>query len=113
MGLIIRSYKNPTREHDRDASTVHEEARSSKWRFSFEHMALNDYISSKRLFPNLWIYSGVSTFRRSTMFTALFALARTVGGLQWNEFRDLIRKSVAASAIPGPSAPVGAGRFKR
>ncbi len=55
-----------------------------------EHMALNDpYFIEKKLFPNVDFYSGVilSAIGFPTdMFTALFALARTVGWVaQWNE----------------------------
>jgi citrate synthase len=55
-----------------------------------EEMALNDsYFIEKKLFPNVDFYSGVILSAISfptTMFTALFALARTVGWVaQWNE----------------------------
>ncbi|ARU15718.1 citrate synthase [Croceicoccus marinus] len=55
-----------------------------------EEMALNDdYFVEKKLFPNVDFYSGVilSAIGFPTeMFTALFALARTVGWVaQWNE----------------------------
>jgi citrate synthase len=55
-----------------------------------EEMALNDpYFIEKKLFPNVDFYSGVilSAIGFPTeMFTALFALARTVGWVaQWNE----------------------------
>ncbi|MBV9558790.1 MAG: citrate (Si)-synthase, partial [Pseudolabrys sp.] len=55
-----------------------------------EHMALNDpYFIEKKLFPNVDFYSGVILSAigfPTTMFTALFALARTVGWVaQWNE----------------------------
>jgi citrate synthase len=55
-----------------------------------EQMALNDpYFIEKKLFPNVDFYSGVilSAIGFPTeMFTALFALARTVGWVaQWNE----------------------------
>jgi len=55
-----------------------------------EHMALNDpYFVEKKLFPNVDFYSGVILSAigfPTTMFTALFALARTVGWVaQWNE----------------------------
>src|SRR3546814_10467026 len=53
-------------------------------------MALNDpYFIEKKLFPNVDFYSGVILSAigfPTTMFTALFALARTVGWVaQWNE----------------------------
>src|SRR5512146_977524 len=55
-----------------------------------EHLALNDpYFIEKKLFPNVDFYSGIilSAIGFPTdMFTALFALARTVGWVaQWNE----------------------------
>ncbi|MFZ5747329.1 MAG: citrate synthase [Pseudomonadota bacterium] len=55
-----------------------------------EEMALNDdYFREKKLFPNVDFYSGVILSAigfPTTMFTVLFALARTVGWVaQWNE----------------------------
>jgi citrate synthase len=55
-----------------------------------EEMALNDpYFIEKKLFPNVDFYSGVilsAVGFPTTMFTVLFALARTVGWVaQWNE----------------------------
>ena len=55
-----------------------------------EEMALkDDYFIEKKLFPNVDFYSGVILSAigfPTTMFTALFALARTVGWVaQWNE----------------------------
>ncbi len=55
-----------------------------------EHMALNDpYFIDKKLFPNVDFYSGIILSAigfPTTMFTALFALARTVGWVaQYNE----------------------------
>jgi citrate synthase len=55
-----------------------------------EEMALHDpYFIEKKLFPNVDFYSGVILSAigfPTTMFTALFALARTVGWVaQWNE----------------------------
>ncbi|VBB69444.1 Citrate synthase (si) [invertebrate metagenome] len=55
-----------------------------------ERIALEDeYFVERRLYPNVDFYSGI-IFRAmgipTTMFTALFALARTVGWIsQWNE----------------------------
>ena len=55
-----------------------------------EQIALaDDYFTSRRLYPNVDFYSGI-TLRAlgfpTTMFTVLFALARTVGWIaQWNE----------------------------
>ncbi len=55
-----------------------------------EHIALNDpYFVDKKLYPNVDFYSGIILSAigfPTTMFTALFALARTVGWVaQWNE----------------------------
>ncbi|MBX3480945.1 MAG: citrate (Si)-synthase [Caulobacter sp.] len=63
-----------------------------------EKIALNDpYFIERKLYPNIDFYSGI-TLRAmgfpSTMFTVLFALARTVGWIsQWKEmFEDPGRK---------------------
>jgi citrate synthase len=53
-------------------------------------MALSDpYFIEKKLFPNVDFYSGIILSAigfPTSMFTALFALARTVGWVaQWNE----------------------------
>ncbi|MGI9440181.1 MAG: citrate synthase [Parvibaculales bacterium] len=55
-----------------------------------ENIALNDeYFVEKKLYPNIDFYSGITLKAMgfpTTMFTALFALARTVGWVaQWNE----------------------------
>ncbi|HVJ00026.1 MAG TPA: citrate synthase [Sphingomonas sp.] len=55
-----------------------------------EHIALHDdYFIEKKLYPNVDFYSGVVLSAigfPTSMFTALFALARTVGWVaQWNE----------------------------
>ncbi len=55
-----------------------------------EELALSDpYFIDKKLFPNVDFYSGIILSAigfPTTMFTALFALARTVGWVaQWNE----------------------------
>jgi citrate synthase len=55
-----------------------------------EEMALNDpYFVEKKLFPNVDFYSGIILSAigfPTSMFTVLFALARTVGWVaQWNE----------------------------
>jgi citrate synthase len=55
-----------------------------------ERIALeDDYFVSKKLYPNVDFYSGI-IFRAigipTSMFTVLFAVARTVGWVaQWNE----------------------------
>jgi citrate synthase len=55
-----------------------------------EQIALHDeYFIEKKLYPNVDFYSGVVLSAigfPTSMFTALFALARTVGWVaQWNE----------------------------
>ena len=55
-----------------------------------EYLALNDdYFKEKKLYPNIDFYSGITLKAMgfpTTMFTVLFALARTVGWIaQWNE----------------------------
>jgi citrate synthase len=55
-----------------------------------ERIALNDeYFAQRKLFPNVDFYSGIILEAMgipTTMFTAIFALARTVGWIaQWNE----------------------------
>ena len=55
-----------------------------------EKIALNDnYFVDKKLYPNVDFYSGITLKAMgfpTTMFTVLFALARTVGWIsQWNE----------------------------
>ncbi|MEP6392977.1 MAG: citrate/2-methylcitrate synthase, partial [Alteripontixanthobacter sp.] len=55
-----------------------------------EEIALNDdYFAEKKLFPNVDFYSGIILSAigfPTAMYTALFALARTVGWVaQWNE----------------------------
>jgi len=55
-----------------------------------EHIALNDdYFVEKKLYPNVDFYSGIVMKALGfpvSMFTALFAVARTVGWVtQWNE----------------------------
>ncbi len=55
-----------------------------------EHIALHDeYFVEKKLYPNVDFYSGIVLSAigfPTSMFTALFALARTVGWVaQWNE----------------------------
>ena len=55
-----------------------------------EHIALNDdYFVEKKLYPNVDFYSGIILKAMGfpvSMFTALFAVARTIGWVtQWNE----------------------------
>ena len=58
-----------------------------------EEIALNDdYFIEKKLFPNVDFYSGITLSAMgfpTTMFTVLFALARTVGWIaQWQEMME-------------------------
>ncbi|HFE37720.1 MAG TPA: citrate (Si)-synthase, partial [Gammaproteobacteria bacterium] len=58
-----------------------------------EKIALNDpYFIEKKLFPNVDFYSGIVLSALgfpTSMFTVLFALARTVGWIsQWNEMLE-------------------------
>ncbi len=58
-----------------------------------ERIALeDDYFAQKKLFPNVDYYSGITLKAMgfpTSMFTVLFALARTVGWIaQWNEMID-------------------------
>jgi citrate synthase len=55
-----------------------------------EHIALHDeYFISKKLYPNVDFYSGIILKAMgfpTSMFTVLFAVARTVGWIsQWKE----------------------------
>jgi citrate synthase len=97
MGFGHRVYKN----YDPRATVMQETVREVfkalnvtdpvfEVALQLEEMALNDpYFIEKKLFPNVDFYSGVilSAIGFPTeMFTALFALARTVGWVaQWNE----------------------------
>ena len=81
-----------------------------------EQIALHDeYFIEKKLYPNVDFYSGVVLSAigfPTSMFTALFALARTVGWVaQWNEMiSDPNRKSAArASSTPAHPARLRAG----
>jgi citrate synthase len=58
-----------------------------------ERVALNDeYFQERKLFPNVDFYSGITLSAMgfpTTMFTVLFALARTVGWIaQWQEMME-------------------------
>ncbi len=97
MGFGHRVYKN----HDPRATVMRKTVREVldslgvddpvfDVALQLEEMALNDeYFIEKKLFPNLDFYSGIILSAigfPTTMFTVLFALARTVGWVaQWNE----------------------------
>ena len=97
MGFGHRVYKNYDPRATVMQSTVREVFDALKVTdpvfevaLQLEEMALNDdYFREKKLFPNVDFYSGVILSAigfPTTMFTALFALARTVGWVaQWNE----------------------------
>jgi citrate synthase len=97
MGFGHRVYKN----YDPRASVMQQTVRELfaelkvtdpifEVALQLEDMALNDpYFIEKKLFPNVDFYSGIVLSAigfPTSMFTALFALARTVGWVaQWNE----------------------------
>ncbi len=97
MGFGHRVYKN----HDPRATVMQKTVREVfdalkvsdpvfEVALQLEEMALNDpYFIEKKLFPNVDFYSGIILSAigfPTSMFTALFALARTVGWVaQWNE----------------------------
>jgi citrate synthase len=97
MGFGHRVYKN----HDPRATVMQKTVREVfdalkvtdpvfEVALQLEEMALNDdYFKEKKLFPNVDFYSGIILSAigfPTSMFTALFALARTVGWVaQWNE----------------------------
>jgi len=97
MGFGHRVYKNYDPRATVMQKTVREVFESLKVSdpvfdvaLQLEEMALNDpYFVEKKLFPNVDFYSGVILSAigfPTSMFTALFALARTVGWVaQWNE----------------------------
>lgn len=97
MGFGHRVYKNYDPRATVMRKTVREVLSSLKVQnpvfdvaLQLEEMALSDdYFVEKKLFPNVDFYSGIILSAigfPTTMFTALFALARTVGWVaQWNE----------------------------
>jgi hypothetical protein len=69
-----------------------------------EHIALNDpYFIEKKLYPNVDFYSGIILKAMgipSSMFTVIFAMARTVGWIaHWNEMHSDGMKIASASAV--------------
>ena len=97
MGFGHRVYKNYDPRATVMQTTVREVLSAMKVTdpvfdvaLQLEEMALNDpYFIEKKLFPNVDFYSGVILSAMgfpTSMFTVLFALARTVGWVaQWNE----------------------------
>jgi citrate synthase len=97
MGFGHRVYKNYDPRATVMQKTVREVLTALKVKdpifevaMQLEEMALSDpYFIEKKLFPNVDFYSGIILSAigfPTTMFTVLFALARTVGWVaQWNE----------------------------
>ena len=98
MGFGHRVYKNydPRAKimqklcHDVLKETGHEDDSVLKVALELEKMALNDdYFISRKLYPNVDFYSGLTLKALgfpTSMFTVLFAVARTVGWIaQWKE----------------------------
>ncbi len=100
MGFGHRVYKN----HDPRATvmreTCHEVLKELNLNdgllevaMELERIALNDpYFIEKKLYPNVDFYSGIILKAMgipSTMFTVIFAIARTIGWIaHWNEMHD-------------------------
>jgi citrate synthase len=98
MGFGHRVYKNydPRAKimqktcHEVLAETGHKDDPLLDVAVELERIALHDdYFISKKLYPNIDFYSGITLKAMgfpTTMFTVLFALARTVGWIaQWKE----------------------------
>ena len=98
MGFGHRVYKNYDPRAKLMRETCHEvlnelglqNDRLFKLALALEKVALEDeYFTSKKLYPNVDFYSGIVQRALGipiSMFTAIFALARTVGWIaQWNE----------------------------
>jgi len=98
MGFGHRVYKNydPRAKlmqqtcHEVLKETGHQDDPLLKVAMELEKIALNDeYFVSRKLYPNVDFYSGITLKAigfPTSMFTVLFAVARTVGWIsQWNE----------------------------
>ncbi|MGO4715691.1 citrate synthase [Bradyrhizobium sp. 2TAF24] len=98
MGFGHRVYKNydPRAKlmqqtcHEVLKETGHQDDPLLKVALELEKIALNDeYFVSRKLYPNVDFYSGITLKAigfPTSMFTVLFAVARTVGWIsQWNE----------------------------
>ena len=101
MGFGHRVYKNYDPRAKVMAQTCHEvldelgikDEPMLKLAIELERIALEDpYFIEKKLFPNVDFYSGIilqALGFPTSMFTVLFALARTVGWVaQWNEMME-------------------------
>ena len=98
MGIGHRVYKNYDPRAKVMQKTCHEVLDALGHRddpllkvaLELEHIALeDDYFIEKKLYPNVDFYSGITLRALGfpiSMFTVLFAVARTVGWIaQWNE----------------------------
>jgi citrate synthase len=98
MGFGHRVYKNydprakimQKTTHEVLAELGHKDDPLLEVAMELERIALTDeYFIEKKLYPNIDFYSGITLKALgfpTTMFTVLFALARTVGWIaQWNE----------------------------
>ena len=79
-----------------------------------EKIALNDdYFVDRKLYPNVDFYSGIILKAMgfpTSMFTALFAVARTVGWVsQWKEMMEDPRSASAGRGRSTPAPPSGIG----
>jgi citrate synthase len=101
MGFGHRVYKNYDPRARVMQKTCHEVLEATgkrndpilKVALELERIALEDeYFVSRKLYPNIDFYSGITLSAMgfpTTMFTVLFALARTVGWVaQWREFHS-------------------------
>jgi citrate synthase len=101
MGFGHRVYKNYDPRAKVMQKTCHEVLNALKIRneplldlaMELEHIALNDsYFVDRKLYPNVDFYSGIILKAMgfpTSMFTVLFAVARTVGWIsQWSELID-------------------------
>jgi len=100
MGFGHRVYKNYDPRATVMRETCHEVLKELNLQddllevaMELEHIALNDpYFIEKKLYPNVDFYSGIILKAMgipSSMFTVIFAMARTVGWIaHWNEMHD-------------------------
>lgn len=100
MGLGHRVYKNYDPRATVMRETCHEVLKELKLSddllavaMELEHIALHDpYFKERKLYPNVDFYSGIILKAMgipSTMFTVIFAMARTVGWIaHWKEMHD-------------------------
>jgi len=100
MGFGHRVYKNYDPRATVMRETCHEVLKELKLSddllavaMELEHIALHDpYFIEKKLYPNVDFYSGIILKAMgipSTMFTVIFAMARTVGWIaHWKEMHD-------------------------